>query len=109
MNVPVPPVFLYDSMSAKLEVLDGQQRINAIVDFLTGKFELEKLSIWPALNGRSFIRLPPALRRGLNRAKLSAITLIIEPRSAAIGSVDLRAQVFDRLNTGGEKLNPQEL
>ena len=109
MNVPVPPVFLYDSMGTKLEVLDGQQRINAVVEFLTGRFELEKLKIWPTLNGRSFIRLPPALRRGLNRAKLSAITLVIEPKSEEIGSVDLRAQVFDRLNTGGEKLNPQEL
>ena len=24
-------------------------------------------------------------------------------------SIDLRAQVFERLNTGGEQLNPQEL
>jgi hypothetical protein len=103
MNVPVPPVFLYDSMSAKLEVLDGQQRISAIVDFLTGKFELEKLSIWPDLNGRSFIKLPPALRRGLNRAKLSAITLIIEPRSAEVGSVDLRARRFSTDLTRVEK------
>lgn len=109
MNVPVPPVFLYDGMAAKLEVLDGQQRINGIVEYLTGKFELERLLIWPALNGRSFAKLPPALRRGLNRAKLSAITLVIEPKSVGIGSVDLRAQVFDRLNTGGENLNPQEL
>jgi hypothetical protein len=109
MNVPVPPIFLYDSMGTKLEVLDGQQRINAVVEFLTGRFELEKLKIWPDLNGRSFIKLPPALQRGLNRAKLSAITLVIEPKSKEVELVDLRAQVFDRLNTGGEKLNPQEL
>lgn len=108
MNVPVPPVFLYDSSSTKLEVLDGQQRISAIVDFLTNKFALEKLTIWPTLNARTFATLPPALKRGLNRSKLSAITLITE-RSKSVDAIDLRAQVFDRLNTGGEKLNPQEL
>ena len=109
MNVPIPPVFLYDSGGPKLEVLDGQQRINTVVEFLEDKFVLEKLKIWPALNDRTFATLPPALRRGLNRAKLSAITLVTEGASKKSGSVDLRAQVFDRLNTGGEKLNPQEL
>jgi hypothetical protein len=109
MNVPVPPVFLYDGASSKLEVLDGQQRINSIVEFLSGGFELEKLKIWPSLNGRTFSKLPPALKRGLNRAKLSAITLITEPIKTHEGEIDLRAQVFERLNTGGEKLNLQEL
>jgi hypothetical protein len=109
MNVPIPPVFLYDSGGPKLEVLDGQQRINTVVEFLQNKFSLEKLKIWPALNDRTFATLPPALRRGLNRAKLSAITLVTEGTKRKADSVDLRAQVFDRLNTGGEKLNPQEL
>lgn len=109
MNVPVPAVFLYDAPGTKLEVLDGQQRINAAVEFLSGNFALEKLTIWPELNGRTFAKLPPAIKRGLNRAKLSAITLLIDTPTSAKKGVDMRAQVFDRLNTGGEKLNPQEL
>lgn len=109
MNVPVPPVFLFDGAGMKLEVLDGQQRINAIKEFLGGSFDLERLKIWPSLNGRSFSKLPPALKRGLNRAKLSAITLIADSTAGDKNQIDLRAQVFERLNTGGEKLNPQEL
>src|SRR5882757_5529761 len=34
MNVPVPPLFVYESDLAKYEVMDGQQRITATFDFL---------------------------------------------------------------------------
>jgi hypothetical protein len=109
MNVPVPPVFLYEVSLGSFEVMDGQQRLNAIVDFLQGRFELTGLKIWPSLNGRAFAKLPPMVRRGLERAKVSAITLMSDSSASAGDDMDLRAQVFERLNTGGERLNPQEL
>lgn len=109
MNVPVPPVFLYEKELGRFEVMDGQQRLNAIAEFFGGMFELEGLEIWPALNGRSYLALPPLVRRGLDRAKISAITLMSDNGSGLEDSVDLRAQVFERLNTGGERLNQQEL
>jgi hypothetical protein len=109
MNVPIPPVFLYEVELGRFEVMDGQQRLNAVVDFLTGRFSLSGLTIWPALNGRNYADLPPLIRRGLERAKLSAITLMSDSGGPGENSLDLRAQVFERLNTGGERLNPQEL
>jgi len=33
MNIPVPPLFVYESTLAKYEVMDGQQRITAIQSF----------------------------------------------------------------------------
>ena len=109
MNVPVPSVFLYESELGRFEVMDGQQRLNAIVDFLKNRFKLSGLKIWPALNGRIFSELPPFVRRGLERAKISAITLMSDSGETTENNLDLRAQVFERLNTGGEQLNPQEL
>lgn len=109
MNVPVPPVFLYEKELGRFEVMDGQQRLNAISEFFSGSFALEGLDIWPALNGRNYSLLPPLVRRGLERAKISAITLMSDNSSSSEDSLDLRAQVFERLNTGGERLNPQEL
>lgn len=109
MNVPVPPVFLYEETIGKFEVMDGQQRLNAVVDFFKGNFELSGLKIWPSLNGRSFAKLPPLVRKGLERAKISAITLMSDSSESEANALDLRAQVFERLNTGGERLNPQEL
>lgn len=109
MNVPVPPVFLYEKELGRFEVMDGQQRLNAIAEFFSGKFPLEGLDIWKALNGKNYSTLPPLVRRGLDRAKISAITLTADNSTTATDSLDLRAQVFERLNTGGERLNPQEL
>jgi len=109
MNVPVPPIFLYEKELGRFEVMDGQQRLNAISEFFSGSFALEGLEIWPALNGRNYSGLPPLVRRGLERAKVSAITLMSDNTSDSGDSLDLRAQVFERLNTGGERLNQQEL
>jgi len=109
MNVPVPPVFLYQKEVGQFEVMDGQQRLNTIVDFLQARFELIGLKIWPSLNGRTFANLPPLIKRGLESAKLSAITLMSDSSMSKSDNMDLRAQVFERLNTGGQQLNPQEL
>jgi len=109
MNVPVPPVFLYEKAIGAFEVMDGQQRLNAVLQFLNGEFSLTGLKIWPSLNGRRFKDLPPLIRKGLERSKISAITLMSDNALSEEDSIDLRAQVFDRLNTGGESLNPQEL
>ncbi len=109
MNVPVPPVFLYEKAIGAFEVMDGQQRLNAVLQFLNGEFSLTGLKIWPSLNGRRFKDLPPLVRKGLERSKISAITLMSDNALSEEDSIDLRAQVFDRLNTGGESLNPQEL
>jgi hypothetical protein len=109
MNVPVPPVFLFETSIGQYEVMDGQQRLNTILDFLKGSFELKGLAIWHQLNGKTFPQLPPLVRKGLERAKISAITLMSDSSLTKQNEIDLRAQVFDRLNTGGEKLNQQEL
>jgi hypothetical protein len=109
MNVPVPPIFLYERNIGDFEVMDGQQRLNAIIEFFDGKLELEGLEVWKALNGRTFGNLPPLVKKGLERATMSTITLTPEDDETNPYAQALRSQVFDRLNTGGEKLNAQEL
>lgn len=109
MNVPVPSVFLFEEEIGRFEVMDGQQRLNTIIDFMQNRFKLTGLKTWQALNNRNFSQLPPRIKRGLERAKVSAITLMSDTSVESSNNLDLRAQVFERLNTGGERLNPQEL
>ena len=109
MNVPIPPIFLYEYDIARYEVMDGQQRLNIIIEFCNNEFPLFGLNVWSSLNGKRHKQLPPRIRRGLDRGKISSIILVTDlsiETDAAIG--DLRAQVFDRLNTGGVKLNAQK-
>lgn len=107
MNLPVPPVFLFEPEYSRYEVMDGQQRLSAIVSFYSNRFKLSGLEYWPELNGYSYAELPPLIQRGLDRRRLSAV--VLQSTSRENNDDDLRRIVFERLNTGGQKLNAQEL
>lgn len=113
LNIPVPPIFLYESAAARYEVMDGQQRLNAVREFLAGDFALSGLTVLKPLNRIRYSRCPPRIKRALDRASLSAIVLLLESEPGRVPSrlslTDIRRFIFDRLNTGGTKLNPQEI
>jgi hypothetical protein len=110
LNVPVPPVFLYEWELSRYEVMDGQQRLNAVVDFYDNGFALKGLEKWTELAGYRYRDLPDTLQRGLDRRRLSATVLLVErPKDTQPQHSDVRKLVFDRLNTGGLQLNSQEL
>jgi hypothetical protein len=89
--------------------MDGQQRLNAIHDFLENNFALTGLEKLNFLDGQRYNKLPPKLRRGLDRASISAIVLLQETKTDLSDPFLVRRYVFERLNTGGENLNPQEI
>lgn len=109
MNVPVPPLFVYESDLAKYEVMDGQQRITAIREFYANRFPLQRLEQWPELNGRVYETLPEEIRKGLDRRSISYIVLLKESAETSEEQALLRQQVFERLNTGGVRLSHQEI
>lgn len=109
MNIPVPPVFLYERDFNSYEVMDGQQRITALRDFYDGKFELEGLERWPEINGRTYHTLPDKIQQGLDRRSITSIVLLKESTNDEEEASMLRETVFDRLNTGGTKLSRQEI
>ncbi|MGD9863407.1 MAG: DUF262 domain-containing protein [Pseudodonghicola sp.] len=114
LNIPVPPVFFYEADAARYEVMDGQQRLNAIRDFFAGDFALSGLKVLKPLNGLRYTKCPPRVKRTLDRATISAIVLLMEseaerPSAGQFTITDIRRLVFDRLNTGGRQLNAQEI
>ncbi|MCT1804022.1 DUF262 domain-containing protein [Kocuria carniphila] len=109
LNIPVPPIFLFEEDYNTFEVIDGRQRLDTIRSFLANDFALRGLEYWPELNDLRFNELPKVLRSGLLRRGLQAVVLLAETRDSAEEGIDVRRVLFDRLNTGGEKLNPQEL
>jgi len=109
LNIPIPPVYFFENDLARYEVMDGQQRLNAVHEFLENDFALVGMDKLSFLNGRRYNRLPPKVRRGLERASVSAIVLLQETRTDEDDPYLVRRYVFERLNTGGEKLNAQEL
>jgi len=108
MNVPIPPIFLYEIEYAVYEVMDGLQRLTAIYDFYNEKFALEGLEYWQELNGRTYSKLPSNVRAGIDRRYLSSVILLEETAKSREDAEFLKQIVFERLNSGGEKLSPQE-
>lgn len=109
MNIPVPPLFVYEADLAKYEVMDGQQRINAIREFYSNNLRLRGLERWPELNGRSYSSLPSEIRKGIDRRSVSYIVLLKESADTTEEQMLLRQLVFERLNTGGVQLEKQEI
>ncbi|MBC7568574.1 MAG: DUF262 domain-containing protein [Spirosoma sp.] len=104
MNVPVPPIFLNEDDFGKYSVIDGKQRLSAINEFLDGKIVLSGLTVFKDLNDLKFYDLPIEFQNSLRiRANLRAIIILRQ------SDKDIKYEVFQRLNTGGVKLNSQEI
>ena len=110
MGLPIPGIFVFlDGEEEKHLVIDGQQRLTSIFGFFDGQlpntndFVLRDVdSKW---EGKNFNTLDPVDKARLLHSILRVI--IVEPSSR-----DDRSSIypiFERLNTGGTNLTPQEI
>jgi hypothetical protein len=118
MGLPVPQVFLYVNDDDQLEIIDGQQRIMSVKYFFEGYFGepdsngkrqvflLKGLSERSEYNGKAFAELSQRDQRRLKNTSLRAIHIKQLQPSARNDSV---FYIFERLNTGGTQLKPQEI
>ncbi|EGP9266508.1 DUF262 domain-containing protein, partial [Listeria monocytogenes] len=109
INIPIPPIFLYEYDLYEYEVMDGQQRISTITSFLNNKFKLKDLQIWDELNGKFYRDLDQNVQRSIKRRYISAIILLKETAKNELEEKALKQLIFERLNTGGTELNYQEI
>jgi Protein of unknown function DUF262 len=117
-GLPVPSVFFYIDESNKNLVIDGQQRIMTIVFFLDGYFgsesthgkrqvfRLKGLSEKSPFYNKRFSDLEPTDQRKLKQAVLRAVNI---RQLSPIGESTSAYHIFERLNTGGTPLTPQEI
>lgn len=110
VNIPIPPIFLYESDYNKYEIMDGLQRVTAIIDFYDNKYPLSGLEEWKELEGKRYKDLPSKIKEGIGRRQLQTITLLKETASNdSVREDRIKRLVFERLNTGGVRLLPQEI
>lgn len=118
LGLPVPQVFFYVDENNKNLVIDGQQRLLSVVYFLEGFFGSEsihgKKQVFrlSGLDDRSpyakkrFVDLDEASQRKLKSAVLRAINIRqLNPKEEHTSVY----HIFERLNTGGTPLKPQEI
>jgi hypothetical protein len=104
LNVPVPPVYLFEEEYGSYSVIDGKQRIISIHRFMRGLLELKELENFTEVNGRSIDSLPTGIQNAFKvRPYIRIVTLLRQSKE------ELKYEVFRRLNEGGLPLNPQEI
>ncbi|MCT2359416.1 DUF262 domain-containing protein [Brevibacterium casei] len=103
LNVPVPPVYLAEESKGVYAVIDGKQRLTAIVQYLSNEFPLTKLDLRKDLEGLTFENLPREHKTTLGMRPLRAVTILRQTPDW------VKHEVFVRLNRGGQPLNAQEI
>lgn len=128
LQIPIPPIYVYQSEDGKWNLIDGQQRLSTIFKFmgilkkdmhdvddeetnedLHEREPLTRTKFLPALEGKYWEdddpekSLTDAQRRYIKRSKI--LIIIIDKSSDSFAQYEM----FQRLNTGGSHLSPQEI
>jgi uncharacterized protein with ParB-like and HNH nuclease domain len=106
LNFPLPPWYLNQTKEGKQIIVDGLQRATALHEFVNDKFKLSGLEALTRLNGYTFSelkKLPDDYQTRIEYKKL--YVYFIKP------SVPVKVvyDIFNRVNTGGTKLERQEV
>ena len=107
LGLPIPYMFVADipgeRNEARLEIIDGVQRIRTLVRFLNNELKLENLEKLKKLNDFRFADLPLPRQRRFKRTTLRIIELTDK------ADEDTRREMFERINIGAVALNDMEM
>jgi hypothetical protein len=115
LGIPIPSLFMATNKDSTWEVVDGVQRLSTLIHFCGNEelrykvlhvkealtlVDLEKLS---SFNESRFLELPKSIQLAFQTRPIRVTTL--NDRS----DLAVRFDLFERLNSGGVKLQPQEI
>lgn len=114
LGIPIPPIFVAETKDSKWELVDGLQRISTVFSFFgvlknipkneKNNWRLGKGELIKSFEGFKCKDLPLKLRINLKRyvCRVEVIKWDTE-------FIDMRYELFNRLNTGGSPLTDQEI
>lgn len=117
LGIPIPPIFVAQRIDGKWDVIDGQQRLSTVLQFLqvlkkdNGEkytpLVLRGTKFLPSLDGVRWddeTKFSSDQKLTFKREKLN-FTIIKETSETS----NTKYEMFQRINTGGLSLSPQEL
>jgi uncharacterized protein with ParB-like and HNH nuclease domain len=107
LGLPIPYIFVADirddeNDEARLEIIDGTQRIRTLTRFINNELTLSGLKKLTELNDFTFADFPLARQRRFKRTTLRMIQLTENANE------EVRRDIFERINTGSVDLNEME-
>jgi uncharacterized protein with ParB-like and HNH nuclease domain len=114
LGLPVPSIFLANDKNNNKIIVDGYQRIMTVYDYMEGIWAgdklIFKLSKSEKINkrwaGKAFKELEPKEQKKIKATTIHAI--VFEQSHPADDDTSLY-QIFERINTSGRSLTPQEI
>lgn len=117
LGLPIPPLFLMEVGNSEYELIDGFQRLTTLTNYVNGnpwggikakaKKRKSRLSghVMEELKGKSFDELNTEYQRIIKRSTIP----LIEFRQIGPEDYSSKYLIFERINTGSEKLNPMQI
>jgi uncharacterized protein with ParB-like and HNH nuclease domain len=112
MGLPVPGIFVFrEAASNRHLIIDGQQRLKSLAFFYSGQFDrsdkiFRLIEVREPWLGKTYDELPDFDKRRLDD---SILHTTIFRQEVPQDNDDSVYEVFERINTGGVKLSPQEI
>lgn len=119
LGIPLPPIFVSQRKDGVWDVIDGLQRLSTLFQFVGILTDEEKRAIaplalkttvyLPSLEGKLWesedenLVIPDELKRAIKRSKIHVSIILKE------SDENTKYDLFQRLNTGGSQLSPQEV
>ncbi len=110
LGLPVPGIFLYKDKDEKLLIIDGYQRIESISRYFRNSFDNRDFrldGINQDFNGKKYENLRENEKDKIATSIIHAT--IIKADNPEDKNYHAIYAIFERLNTGGVKLSPQEV
>lgn len=109
LGFPIPYLYISDVVDedpekdGRVEIIDGSQRIRALVSFMNNEFALSSLKEIEELEGFYYNDFTAARKRRFDRISLRFVELIGE-----VGESN-RRDLFERINSGSKSLESMEV
>lgn len=108
IGIPIPEIFVAQKEDGKWDVVDGVQRISTLLQFVGvlpnhDPLVLDGTKDLPSLQGMTWETMPMEAKRIFKRTRIGINIILTE------NSIESQYELFQRLNTGGVKLESQEI
>lgn len=103
LGLPIPFMFFSDTDDGRCEIIDGAQRTQTLEEFMSDELVLSNLKKLTKLNGFTYTDLPEYFKRKFNKTTMRIIVLSDET------TIEIRQEIFNRINTTGIRANPSEI